>query len=451
MAGLVNLPSDVMTVLTSLLEKGIRVYPVGGCVRDSVSGREPTDWDAAAEATPDELIAALGGFSYSCEGIKYGTVRIKLDRGDMEVTCCRKEGTYTDFRRPDSVTYTKSIRDDLARRDFTVNAMAYDFEKDRIIDLYGGARDIKNGVIRCVGDPRRRFGEDALRILRALRFASTLGYIIDDECDAAIHEMCKNLAALSGERVLSELKKLLCGANILPILLDYSDVICAVIPELGRSVGFDQHNPHHIYTVYEHIAHTVAALPDNPVLRLTMLFHDMAKPYVCTVDDNGIFHFRGHPEEGAKMAEEVLLRLKADRETTSAVRFYITYHDVRPAADRKSIHRYMCKTGYEGAKQLLHIRRADLSAQSPAYHDGFDYIDRCEELIEELHREGAPLTVSELEINGNDLMALGVAGGRAVGEMLQMLLDEVIDEQVKNDKTELTARARVLLEQKRQQ
>lgn len=434
------IPPDVMKVMTCLLEKGIKVYPVGGCVRDFVSGRKPTDWDAAAEAEPDVLFDALSDFSCSCEGIKFGTVRVHLAWGDVEITCCRSESGYSDCRRPDSVKYTKNIRDDLARRDFTVNAMAYDIENGCIIDPYGGCGDIQRGVIRCVGEPRRRFSEDALRILRAVRFSSTLGYSIDSSTESAVHEMRGSLSSLSGERVLSELKKLLCGDNVFQVLMNYCDIICAAVPELERSVGFDQHNPHHIYTVYEHIARTVAALPKDPVLRLTMLFHDMAKPYVCTVDSEGIFHFRGHPEAGAEMAKKVLQRLKADRDTVNAVYFYITYHDVRPAADKKSIHRYMCKTGYEGARQLLHIRRADLSAQSPAYHDGFAYIDQCEELIEELHIEDAALKISDLKINGDELMALGIPEGREVGEILHRLLDEVAGGTLKNEKEALKNR-----------
>lgn len=434
------IPSDVLKVMTSLLENGIKVYPVGGCVRDFVSGRTPADWDAAAEAEPEELRDALTDFSCSCEGIKFGTVHVHLADGDVEITCCRRESGYSDCRRPDNVEYTKSIHDDLSRRDFTVNAMAYDIENGCIIDPYGGMEDIRQGVIRCVGEPRRRFSEDALRILRAVRFSSTLGYSIDEKTESAIHDMRDRLSSLSGERVFSELKKLLCGDNVFQILMNYSDIICTVVPELERSVGFDQHNPHHIYTVYEHIARTVAALPKDPVLRLTMLFHDMAKPYVCTVDSEGIFHFRGHPEAGAEMAEKVLHRLRADKDTVRAVHFYITYHDVRPTADKKSIHRYMCKTGYEGAKQLLHIRRADLSAQSPAYHDGFEYIDRCEELIEELHSEGAALKISDLKISGDELISLGIPEGRKVGETLQRLLDEVTDGTLENEKEALTRR-----------
>lgn len=436
----IAVPENAALLLNTLYENGINAYPVGGCVRDRLCGREPGDWDIAAETRPDKLCRALDDFSYSTEGIKFGTVRVHFDSECIEVTCCRRETGYADCRRPDRVDFTEDIRDDLARRDFTVNAMAFNPRGGEIIDPYGGMNDIEKGVIRCVGDARIRFGEDALRILRALRFASVLGYTIDADTENAIHEMKNTLSALSGERVLSEIKKLLCGDNVFEILTDYSDVICTVIPELQKSVGFDQHNPHHIYTVYEHISRTVAALPKDPILRLTMLFHDMAKPYVCTVDDEGIFHFRGHPEEGAKMAEAILKRLKADRDTIEKVCFFIKYHDVRPAATKSDIHRYMLKTGYEGAKELLFIRRADLSAQSPEYHSGFAYIDQCEELIEELHREEAALKISDLKINGSDLIALGVKEGPEIGEILNRLLEEVADGKTVNGREALIKR-----------
>ena len=358
----------------------------------------------------------------------------------IEITCCRREDGYSDGRRPDKVDYTKSIFDDLARRDFTVNAMAYVPRTGEIIDPFGGAEDIRRGVIRCVGDPKRRFGEDALRILRAVRFASVLGFSVEDNTARAVHEMKDSLKKLSGARAFEELKKLLSGENVLGVLMEYSDVICTLMPELAASVGFDQHNPHHVYTVYEHTARAVSACPARGVLRLAMLLHDMAKPYVCTVDSRGIYHFRGHPEEGAKMAEALLRRLGADRECIKEVSLLIRYHDVRPAATRADIRKYLCATGYPAALELLHIRRADLSAQAPEFRaEGARYIDECERLILEARAEGAPVCVADLAANGADAARAGIPEGPAVGEALERLLLLVSEEKLQNEHGALTA------------
>ncbi|MGM9636326.1 MAG: CCA tRNA nucleotidyltransferase [Candidatus Avispirillum sp.] len=489
------LPETVKGIIDRLSSHNIAAYPVGGCVRDFLMGRKPGDIDIAAECTPEELKEALSVYRCSFEGFGYGSVSVhcggekgeKSEDGDkgescekgensedgekgvsceksekgangekgtngensenisekIEITCCRREDGYSDGRRPDKVDYTKSIFDDLARRDFTVNAMAYVPHTGEIIDPFGGAEDIRRGVIRCVGDPKRRFGEDALRILRAVRFASVLGFSVEESTARAVHEMKDSLKRLSGARAFEELKKLLSGENVLGVLLEYSDVICTLIPELAASVGFDQHNPHHIYTVYEHTARAVSACPSRGVLRLAMLLHDMAKPYVCTVDSRGIYHFRGHPEEGAKMAEALLRRLGADRECIKEVSLLIRYHDVRPSATRADIRKYLCATGYPAALELLHIRRADLSAQAPEYRvDGARYIDECERLILEAQAEGAPVCAADLAANGADAARAGIPEGPAVGEALERLLLLVSEEKLQNEHGALTAELR---------
>ena len=484
------LPGTVKGIIDRLSSHNIAAYPVGGCVRDFLMGRVPGDIDIAAECTPEELKEALSVYRCSFEGFGYGSVCVhcggeKNENGEsgesveksesggsgennktggsgakgessensenlsknlsekIEITCCRREDGYSDGRRPDKVDYTKSIFDDLARRDFTVNAMAYVPRTGEIIDPFGGAEDIRRGVIRCVGDPKRRFGEDALRILRAVRFASVLGFSVEDNTARAVHEMKDSLKKLSGARAFEELKKLLSGENVLGVLMEYSDVICTLMPELAASVGFDQHNPHHIYTVYEHTARAVSACPARGVLRLAMLLHDMAKPYVCTVDSRGIYHFRGHPEEGAKMAEALLRRLGADRECIKEVSLLIRYHDVRPAATRADIRKYLCATGYPAALELLHIRRADLSAQAPEFRaEGARYIDECERLILEARAEGAPVCVADLAANGADAARAGIPEGPAVGEALERLLLLVSEEKLQNEHGALTAELR---------
>ena len=433
------LPDAVRKIGAELASKNIAVFPVGGCVRDFLMHREPGDFDLAAQCTPERLRASLeeAGYRLSFEGFDFGTVCVHVGGMTVEITCCRREEGYSDRRRPDSVAYTENIYDDLARRDFTVNAMAYDLESDYVIDPFGGKEDIERKIIRCVGSPETRFCEDSLRVLRALRFSSTLGFELDGDTAAAVHAMHSRLSNLSGARILTELTKLISGDGVLRVLMEYSDVICSVIPELRASVGFEQHNPHHIYTVYEHIARTVASCPNRGYLRLTMLLHDMAKPYVCTVDEHGIFHFRGHPEEGARMAEVLLRRLGADRRCIGEVSHLITYHDVRPPATRAGIHKYLCGVGYAAAKELIYIRRADLSAQSPAFHDGFQYIDECERLILRLEAEGAPADVHGLMISGGDVMAAGVPSGAAVGETLERLLGLVAEGKIPNRRREL--------------
>ena len=431
-----RLPSDIESIILRLQSNNIRAFAVGGAVRDLLLGREPEDYDIAAECTPDELVRTFEIYKTVSTGIRFGTLSVWTGKRFTEITCCRSESGYSDLRRPDEVEYCKSIEKDLARRDFTVNAVALSAD-GTLIDPYGGRDDIRDGIICAVGDPGIRFREDALRIIRALRFASTLGFTIEENTASAIKSCAPLLSSVSGERVFTELKKLLMGDFVLPVLMEYSGVICTVIPELSPSVGFSQNNPHHVYTVYEHIARTVAASPKDISIRLCMLFHDIAKPSSYTVDEKGIGHFYGHPDASERMAEKILRRLKADSETVKRVCFLIKYHDTRPAATRKSLLKYLSKVGFDYGLMLVDVRRADLSAQSPAYFSQFDYLDESERLIRELKSEGACICVSDLSVNGNDLMEIGVPKGQAVGEMLSYLLSRVIGDQAKNERGEL--------------
>ncbi len=436
-----NIPADVMDVLQALEEHGIPAYPVGGCVRDYVLGKEPHDFDVAAETTPEELCRAMEDFRTVEVGLSFGTLRVISGESVVEVTCCRCDGTYRDCRRPDSVVYNKKLSDDLARRDFTVNAMAYS-EKDGVIDIYGGREDAERRLIRAVGDPETRFREDALRIMRALRFSSVLGFEIEEKTAAAVHSLRFLLKNIAAERIFTELKKMLCGENVLDVLMKYSDVICEIIPEMAPSVGFDQKSVYHIYDVYEHIARTVAAAKPDETLRLTMLLHDIGKPLVYTEEESGIRHYRGHPEKSAEMAETVLRRLKADNATTDKVLFLIRYHDVRPASTEKSVHRYLTKVGCEGAKMLFDVRRADAAAHSEKSFADMAAIDEQEEIVEKLMREGACIKISDLAIGGGEILKLGVTPGPAVGEILAHLLEEVADGAIENDPEMLKNAAR---------
>lgn len=437
------LPEYIKQLLQCLEAKGCSGYLVGGCVRDALLGITPEDYDIAAPIPPEVLPGCFPGYEVLQTGARYGTVTVISDGHPVEITSFRREGAYTDSRHPDAVAYTDNLTEDLARRDFTVNAMAYRPDTG-LIDPFGGQRDLQRKVLSCVGDAVERFSEDALRILRAMRFCSTLGFSADMDLMRAADLCAPLLQKISVERIFAELVKCICGQYAGTIMHQFAEPLCAVIPELTPAVNFDQKNPHHIYTVYGHIAATVDACPREKVLRLTMLLHDIAKPYVMTEDENGIRHFRGHQERSSRMAREILTRLACDRKTIEKVCRLILYHDIRPAVDRVSVHRYLLQVGYEDALLLLHVRRADLSAQASAYHFQFPLIDQTEEIIRSLQREGAPVCVQDLAVDGRDLLSSGVPFGPRMGEMLTSLLQSVADGEVKNDRQALLCRVKQL-------
>ena len=429
----IMLPEYVAELLDHLDRKGYTGYLVGGCVRDALLGRQPEDYDIAVAAAPEQLIHAFSGYRTVETGVRLGTLTVLVQEYPVEVTSFRREGAYTDSRHPDRVEFTDSLTADLARRDFTVNAMAYRPDTG-LIDPFHGEEDLRRGVLACVGDPHTRFSEDALRILRAMRFCSVLGLSQDPRLMAAANSCSPQLSEISVQRIFSELEKFLCGEHAGQVMRQFIKPLCTIIPPLEKAVGFDQKNPHHIYTVYDHIAATVEACPPQRLLRLTMLLHDIAKPYVMTEDANGVRHFRGHQERGAQMAREILTHLGCDRRTIEKVCRLIRWHDLRPAPDRISIHRYLLQVGYEDALLLTQVRRADLSAQAPAYHDQLSQIDAAERMIRRLQAEGAPVDVGGLAVSGGDLLALGIRPGPQVGELLTALLKAVADGKVENEK-----------------
>jgi len=437
-------PKNIENAFSILEDSSVKAFVVGGAVRDIIMGKVPTDYDMAAQCLPDELLSSFSGHPYYDNSIRFGTLNVITEGGIVEITCCRKETGYTDRRRPDSIEFCADIKKDLCRRDFTVNAMAMDREGN-VIDLFGGRTDIENKVIRAVGDADVRFSEDALRIMRAIRFASTLGFEIEENTKKAIHKNVHLLKDISQERIFEELIKLIMGDFATEVLLEYSDVICEIIPELSPAVGFDQKNPHHIYTVYEHIARSVGACPKDKNIRLCMLFHDIAKPLMYTEDEKGIGHFKGHPEKSTEMAKDILSRLHCDSETVKRVCTLIKYHDTRPSATRKSLLKYLSRVGFEDAKLLIDVRRADLSAQSPLYHDQFEYLSESERIIEELRKEGACISVSQLRINGGDLIDMGIPAGPQIGEILKELLKKVISGCIDNEREALISAAKEVI------
>lgn len=439
----IQIPIYVSRVMEKLEDAGFEAYIVGGCVRDALLMKTPFDYDVTTSAKPDEVKAVLEGYRIIETGIKHGTVTALSDGNPIEITTFRCDGEYTDHRRPDSVTLTDKLSEDLCRRDFTVNAMAYS-EKRGLIDLYGGKEDLECGVIRAVGDAERRFDEDALRIMRAIRFASTLDFKIEEKTALAIENKSHLLRFVSAERVATELTKLLCGNAAARILTDHSSVICHIIPELKEAIGLQQKNPHHIYDVYTHIVKVIEATPPVPHLRYAALFHDIAKPKMMTIDEKGVGHFYGHPKESALMARDIMKRLKMDNKTINTVCRLVEIHDVRPEATPKSIKKYLAKYPDVDTDDIMAIRRADLAAQNPIYHNQFEYLAESERIINELKSSDCCISVSQLQVNGSDIAELG-AKGKEIGDILKRLLRDVVEEKIENEKSALIKRAKQLI------
>ena len=435
-----ELPSGVSEAIAVLERAGHRAYPVGGCVRDRLMGREPSDWDICTSARPTETVAAFRGFRVIETGVKHGTVTVLAGDMPLEITTFRSESGYGDLRHPDRVTFISSLEADLARRDFTVNAMAAD-RTGRVIDPFGGREDLAAGLIRCVGSPEERFGEDALRILRALRFASRLGFAIEAETAAAVRRQRELLRRVSPERIFSELKGILAGPGAGDILEEFPEVFFVFLPELAPQAGFDQKNPHHDRDLWSHTAAAVAAAPPDPLLRLTMLLHDAGKPGAFTVDGDGTGHFYGHGRAGAEMAEDILRRLRCDNGTRQTAARLIALHDTKPPQTRKGTRRLLLKLGAEDTRRLLACWRADAAAhEENSARTSLARIDVTEELLEAILREESCFSLGDLAVKGDDLIAAGMRPGPALGAALRELFRLVTEEGVPNDR-------RTLLEQ----
>lgn len=417
-------PQPVKYVLETLERAGFAACAVGGCVRDTLLGRVPSDWDVTTAARPEQVIALFGGYAIPT-GLRHGTVTVRAEGMSLEVTTFRADGAYTDHRRPDTVTFSDALEDDLCRRDLTVNAMAMDV-RGHITDLFGGREDLQNGILRCVGDPERRFEEDALRILRTLRFAAVLGFAIEPATADALRRKASLLTYIAPERVLSELDRLLCGAFVLPVLLDYPDVLGVCLPEITPCVGFDQRNRHHIYDVWAHTAHAVAAAPADKTLRWAMLLHDLGKPACFTCGEDGVGHFYGHPKASAELAETVCRRMRMDNRTAQRVAALVRWHDRDIPRTEKAIARAVSQLGEDAFRQLLEVKRADNAAQSPDDRCRLADIRQAEDILDALLTKQQCFSLRELAVKGGDLTALGLRG-KAVGDTLQFLLNAVLD------------------------
>lgn len=434
----------IRQVLETLEAAGYEAWLVGGCVRDRLMGAAPHDFDITTSARPEEVMAVFSGCRIIETGLKHGTVTLLWDGEPLEITTFRGDGAYSDHRHPDEVRFTRSLREDLARRDFTMNAIAMDARGD-ISDPFGGAGDIENRIIRCVGEPARRFEEDALRILRGLRFAATLGFAVDGATREAMAEKRALLHYVSAERVNVELTKLLCGKFVRQVLLGNVAVLGEVLPELIPMEGFDQRNYHHVYDVLEHTARVVENVPPEPALRWAALLHDAGKPGCFTTDDAGVGHFYGHAELGREIAGKVLRRLRSDNATIKAVDELIRYHDNPIEPTEKAVRRALGKLTPEGFTKLMHLKRADNLAQSPEFRGRQQEIDRLEEIAAALLAQKACFTLRDLAVNGRDLMAMGIPAGPKVGEILNALLDAVVSERLPNDRATLLTEAKKMI------
>lgn len=438
----IQLPDKVSKIIYELKKFGFDAYAVGGCVRDSVLGREPQDWDITTSAKPEQV---KGIFHHTIDtGVQHGTVTVMIDHEGFEVTTYRIDGEYEDARHPKDVFFTSDLLEDLKRRDFTINAMAYNDEAG-FVDAFDGLGDIERGVIRCVGNAEDRFGEDALRMLRAVRFAAQLGFRIEEGTYAAITKLALNLKKISAERIHTELVKLLISPHPEEMQTVYDTGISDIIlPEFSAMMRTGQNNPHHRGTVGEHTIWSLQEVPADRVLRLAMLFHDVAKPVCITEDSRGIHHFYGHPQTGAEMTGKIMRRLKFDNDTINRVAALVRVHDDRPLPlTEKTVRRAIFRNGEAQYPDLFAVKRADILAQSDYYKkEKLEYLEQYEQIYRQIQEKQQCLSLKDLAVTGSDLINAGLKPGRMIGLVLKQMLQDVIDDPQLNQKEILLDRFR---------
>lgn len=440
-------PPEVKAVLERLESAGFQAWCVGGCVRDSLLGKTPSDWDVTTSALPQETKACFTGERLVEVGIAHGTVALVGKEGHpIEITTFRADGSYTDGRHPDSVAFSRNLRDDLSRRDFTVNAMAYHPDRG-LQDLFGGLEDLRRGLLRCVGEPEKRFSEDALRILRCLRFSAQLGFEVEEKTGAALWNKKKLLEGLSQERVREELTKLLCGQDGDKALREYGEVVFTVVPELASMKGCAQETPYHCYDVWEHTLHALSHAPTNPSLRWAVLLHDTGKPGRKSFSSDGVAHFYGHPPESGRIARQVLSRLRFPNRELEEISTLVDHHEDRIPMEKVQLKKLLGKYGEKFVFQLLDLMEADMSAKAPGvYQRRLPDLEETRALAREILSRGDCLTLRNMALNGEDLKALGVPAGPEIGVLLNRLLEALWAGETANDKPSLEALARRLLE-----
>ena len=428
------LPDSVRFCIDRLENAGFAAYAVGGCVRDDCLGLTPHDYDLCTEAYPEQTEAIFSDCSLFLMGKKHGTIGVVVGDQVMEITTFRREGTYTDNRHPDSVCFVPSVEEDLARRDFTVNAISWSPIRG-YADPFGGRMDLQRKVLRAVGNPETRFREDSLRILRGVRFAVRFGLEVEPETERAMIKLAPLMENLARERVFEELNKLLPLVTA-EDLCRFAPVLGAVIPELEPMIGFEQRSPHHAYDLFTHVAHVVDRVPQEETLRWAALLHDIGKIPTATVDATGRGHYYGHAKESARMADDILRRLKAPTALRQQVVTLIEQHMTRLEPDRKFLRRRLSRLGWETTWQLLALQEADMGSKGTGKETHNESIQQIQDILEELRQEDACLQIRDLQVSGHDLMALGYRG-REIGEKLQWLLELVLDEKLENQKEKL--------------
>ncbi len=434
---MIQLPEKVKYIINTIMKAGYEAYAVGGCIRDSILGRVPDDWDITTSAAPYQVKEL---FRRTIDtGIQHGTVTVMLDKEGFEVTTYRIDGEYEDLRHPKEVVFTADLIEDLKRRDFTINAMAYN-DKTGLVDVFDGMKDIDRKVIRCVGNPRERFMEDALRMMRAVRFSAQLGYQIEGETLAAIRELSPNLVHISAERIQTELVKLVVSPHPEYLRIAYeAGITKIVLPEFDVCMETEQNNPHHCYNVGEHILRSMQEIRQDKVLRLAMLFHDIGKPETITVDAAGIHHFHGHPAASEEMARSILKRLKFDNNTIYMVTRLVRYHDYDVLPEAKYVRRAIMKVGEDVFSLLFHIKSADLRAQSTYLREEKEEkLKAVYQVYEQVLAQRQCVSLKTLAITGKDLIEeAGMQSGPQIGEMLHKLLDIVIEDPAQNNRENL--------------
>ena len=433
----IPLPAHIRFIIEKFYSNGYEAYAVGGCVRNGILNLPAKDYDITTSAEPAQIKELFSDFRCIETGIKHGTVTVIVDNISVEITTYRTECGYSDNRHPDNVNFTKNLDEDLIRRDFTVNAMAYN-EQRGLVDNHNGVKDLKDGMIRCVGDADARFNEDALRIMRAIRFASEYGFKIEENTSKAIRNNYKLLENVSMERISAELNKMIVGKAAGKLLVQYKEVFGYIIPELVPSFGMNQDNPHHDKNVWEHICAVVDNCEPMLDLRLASLFHDIGKPYCKTIDQKGIGHFYGHAEKSVLLSNEIMHRLRQPNDLACRVSTLVKYHDRLGDIGEKGIRRLYGKLGSDMMQKLVIISYADIMGQSKHNRKKkLENFEKVKSIIDKIEEDNLCCKDSQLEINGNDIIGLGILPGKIIGEILDDLLENVISGELKNEKEEL--------------
>ncbi|MEZ3497344.1 MAG: tRNA nucleotidyltransferase [Lachnospiraceae bacterium] len=431
----IKAPKQVKTALHLLQNSGFEAYAVGGCVRDSLLGHAPDDWDITTSARPEETEAVFQAYRLIETGLQHGTVTVILDGMPLEITTFRVDGAYLDARHPESVAFTRSLRDDLARRDFTVNTLCWN-EKDGIVDWFGGIADLQNKILRAVGEPDKRFQEDALRILRGIRFAAVLGFTLEAETANSILRNRRLLSAVAKERIRTEFGKLLCGQNAPQILERFHEVIEVFIPELRPLVGCPQNTKYHCFDVFHHTLATLENIPPAEIPRICMFFHDFGKPACRRTDSDGTDHFKGHEQKSAEIAEPILRRLRYDNRTVKTVTERIRIHDTKSAVTKVQAKKLLSKIGVDNYRALMDMKRADCRGKAEP-HAIDEKLQKMDALLTEILTNNECFSLKQLAVNGNDLKNIGMTDGKTICAALEALLCAVIEERCPNEKAAL--------------